>query len=34
MVSTSDGSVSGAGLTILVLDDQDCIRLDYSFVEP
>jgi hypothetical protein len=34
MVSTCDGSVSGAGLTILVLDDQDRIRLDYSFVEP
>ena len=34
MVSTRDGSVGGVGLNILVLDDQDRIRLDYTFIEP
>lgn len=34
MVSTSDGSVAAEGLNIVVLDDEDRIRLDYAFIEP
>jgi hypothetical protein len=34
MVSTNDGSVAAVGLNILVLDDQDRIRLDCTFIEP
>jgi hypothetical protein len=34
MVSISDGSVAAAGLNIVVVDDQDRIRLDYTFVDP
>jgi hypothetical protein len=34
MVSTNDGTVAAVGLNILVLDDQDRIRLDCAFIEP
>jgi hypothetical protein len=33
MVRTSDGEVAGGGLEILVLDDNDRIRIDYQFIE-
>ena len=34
MVSTSDGSVAAGGLNIVVVDDQERIRLDYTFIDP
>lgn len=33
-VSTTDGAVAAVGLNVLVLDDDDRIRLDCLFVEP
>jgi len=34
MVSTSDGSVAAVGLNIVVVDDHERIRLDYTFIDP
>jgi hypothetical protein len=34
MVSTNGGEVVAVGLEVLVLDDDDRIRLDYQFIEP
>ena len=34
MVCTSNGSVAAVGVDILVVDDQERIRLDYTFIDP
>ena len=34
MVSTSDGSVAAEGLNIVVVDDEERIRQDCTFIDP
>jgi hypothetical protein len=34
MVSVNDGSIAAVGLNIVVVDDQERIRLDYTFIDP